>query len=82
MNPFISKFEVKVTVTELRTTDDNRVVPFRIISVNEQSKESLLAPLQFFIEVSTYTSVAGPPREGELSYKKMGGTTLAGDSWA
>ena len=77
-----SESYVTVTVTELRTTDDNRVVPFRIISVNEQSRESLLAPLQFFIEVSTYTSVAGPPREGELSYKKMGGTTLAGDSWA
>lgn len=53
----------------------------RTATVEEDTKEELIAPVQFFVEVSSYTTVVGPPQEGELIYKKMGGQTLAGVSW-
>lgn len=48
--------------------------------MEEDSSEKLIAPLQFFVELSTYSSVHGPPNDGEIAYKKMGSTTLAGVS--
>ena len=43
--------------------------------------EELTAPLQFFVEVSTYVSFGNaPPADSEIVYKKRRGETIAGVS--
>lgn len=45
----------------------------------DESAERLTAPLQFFVEVSTYTAMTGqPPNDSELAYKKFNGVVLTG----
>ena len=52
------------------------------MEVNEQDSHELTAPLQYFVEVGTFTHVSGAaPAEGTVITKKFQGQTLAGDAW-
>ena len=54
------------------------VIP-RTVVAEEESVEVLTAPLQFFVEVGSFTAMSGkPPQESELKYKKFNGVTKAG----
>lgn len=47
--------------------------------MQESAGEQLTAPLSFFVEVSTFTSMTQkPPADHELKYKRFQGTTLTG----
>ena len=57
-------------------------VRLRTVEVNEQDSHELTAPLQYFVEVGTFTQVSGAaPAEGTVITKKFQGQTLAGDAW-
>jgi hypothetical protein len=49
------------------------------LGVEEKEAETLVAPLAFFVEVSTYTLMKKqPPPEANLEYKKFQGNVLTG----
>lgn len=49
------------------------------MEVEENNTEELVAPLQFLVELSTYTSLQKScPAENEIIYKKFNGQTVAG----
>ena len=51
----------------------------RIVAVDEADSHELTAPLQYFVEVSSYTKVTGhAPTEGAVVTKRFQGQTLAG----
>ena len=50
--------------------------------MEDESKETLTAPLQFFVEVGTYVTMTGTtPDNTDLIAKEFQGMTLNGVSW-
>lgn len=48
---------------------------------NESSLEELSGPLQFFVEIGSYTKLMGAaPQDRDVVYKKLHGESIAGVS--
>lgn len=53
----------------------------RMVTAEESNVEELIAPLQFFVEVSSYAVIKGVmPIEHEIAYRKFNETPVAGMS--
>lgn len=51
----------------------------RTVDIQETGCQQLIAPLQFFVEVSSFAQMKGfAPAESDMTYKKFQGCTLAG----
>lgn len=52
-----------------------------MVTAEESNVEELIAPLQFFVEVSSYAVIKGVmPIEHEIAYRKFNETPVAGMS--
>lgn len=58
-----------------------RSANFRSVEVEENNSEELVAPLQFLVELGTYTSLQKCPSEQDIVYKRFHGATIAGVPW-
>lgn len=51
------------------------------MEIHEDNADELTAPLQFFIELSVYTSLVSKPDDSKIEYKKFQGAQVPGVSW-